>query len=95
MNHVFGLASLLEYQGAAEWYRERSLFAGDRFINEVEAAMRAICQDPLRYQPIRGGFRVFRLRRFPFKIIFHHTDELVTVYALFHERRRPDAWRDG
>lgn len=94
MNHVFTMAALLEYQASAEWYRERSLSAAERFIREVEAAIEAICDDPLRYQPVRGGFRVFRLRRFPFKIIYHHTDDLVTVYAVFHERRRPDVWRD-
>ncbi|MFO0442564.1 MAG: type II toxin-antitoxin system RelE/ParE family toxin [bacterium] len=94
MNHVFTMAALMEYQESAGWYRERSLQAAERFIREVELAIDAICHDPPRYQPVRGGFRVFRLRRFPFKIIYHHTDDLVTVYAVFHERRRPDVWRD-
>ncbi len=94
MNYVFTLAALTEYHEAAEWYRQRSLFAADRFIGEVEGAVGDICKDPHRYQKARGGFQVFRLRRFPFKIIYLQADDLVTIYAVFHERRRPDAWRD-
>ncbi len=94
MSHVFTLAALREYREAAEWYRERSLFAADRFIGEVETAIHAICKDPQRYQQVRGGFRAFRLRRFPFKVIYSSTDRLVTIYAVFHERRRPDVWRE-
>ncbi|MCW0220647.1 MAG: hypothetical protein OJI67_20135, partial [Prosthecobacter sp.] len=52
----------------AEWYRDRSLQAAERFITEVESAIQAICADLTRYQPVGDGVRVFRLKRFPFRI---------------------------
>jgi len=94
MNYVFTIPAQIEYREAAEWYAARSLFAGSNFIQEVEAAIAAIRCDPARYQPVSGGFRVFRLKRFPFKIFFSHSDSLITIYGVVHNRRRPDSWRD-
>lgn len=94
MNYALTVPAQIEYREAAEWYQRRSLFAGSNFIQEVEAAITAICNDPARYQPVNGGFRVFRLKRFPFKIFYSHTDSLITIYGIVHNRRRPDSWRD-
>lgn len=93
MNWYFNQAALLEYQEAAEWYRDRSFQAAERFINEVETAIQEICADPERYQPIGEGVRVFRLKRFPFRIYYLLEPDILTVYAVMHERRRPDYWR--
>jgi plasmid stabilization system protein ParE len=46
MNWTINQSALQEYQEAAEWYRERSLQAAERFIFEVETAIHAICADP-------------------------------------------------
>lgn len=94
MNYVLTLPAQIEYREAAEWYEQRSIFAGARFIDEVESAVAEICMDPSRYQPVSGGFRVFRLKRYPFKIFYSHTHTLVTIYGIVHEKRRPDVWRD-
>jgi hypothetical protein len=66
MNFVFNQAALIEYREAAAWYQSRSLFAGPRFIQEVEAAIQDILKDPQRYQPVSNGCQVFRLKRFPY-----------------------------
>ena len=92
MNWYFNQAALLEYQEAAEWYRDRSLQAAERFINEVETAIQEICAEPERYQPVGGGVRVFRLKRFPFRIYYLPEPDSLTLYAVMHERRRPDYW---
>ncbi len=94
MNFVFNQAALLEYREAAEWYQSRSLFAGPRFIHEVEAAIQAILKDPQRYQPVGNGCQVFRLKLFPYKLYYLHEPELITIYAVMHDRRKPDVWRD-
>lgn len=94
MNFVFNQAALIEYRESAEWYQRRSIFAGTRFIQEVETAIQAICHDPERYQPVGDGIRVFRLKRFPFKLYYLHEPDLITIYAVMHDRRKPDTWRD-
>ncbi|WP_461783591.1 type II toxin-antitoxin system RelE/ParE family toxin [Prosthecobacter sp.] len=94
MNFVFNQAALIEYREAAEWYQSRSLLAGPRFIQEVETAIQAILKDPQRYQAIGNGCQVFRLKRFPYKLYYLHEPELITIYAVMHDRRKPDIWRD-
>ena len=41
---------------------------GDRFVAVVRATVDAIMADPLRYPPGEEGIRVFRLKKFPFKL---------------------------
>lgn len=93
MNWDFNQAALLQYQEAAEGYRGRSFQAAERFINEMEPGIQEICADPERYQPIGEGVRVFRLKRFPFRIYYLLESDILTIYAVMHERRRPDYWR--
>ena len=69
MKFVFNQAALIEYREAAEWYQSRSLSAGPRFIQEVEAAIQDILKDPQRYQPVGNGCQVFRLKRFPLQAL--------------------------
>lgn len=49
MNWGFNQAALSEYQEAAEWYRDRSFQAAERFITEVEKSIQEICANPERY----------------------------------------------
>ena len=93
MNWTFNQAALGEYQEAAEWYRDRSHQAAERFIAEVETAIQAICAAPENYQPVGEGVRVFRLKRFPFRIYYLPEADAFTIYAVMHERRRPEYWR--
>lgn len=94
MNWDFNQAALLEYQEAAEWYRDRSLQAAERFIIEVETAIQKICADPERYQPVGDGVQVFRLKRFPFRLYYLPGPDRLTLYAVMHERRKPGYWLD-
>ena len=89
MNWCFNQAALREYQEAAEWYRDRSHQAAERFISEVIA----ICAEPNRYQPVGNDIRVYRLKRFPFRIYYLPMPDALTIYAVMHERRKPDYWQ--
>lgn len=84
-----------EFHDAAHRYEDGSLYAGDRFVSVVRAAVNAIVADPLRYQPVGDGLRVFRLKKFPFRLYysFDEAAQFVCIYAVMHEKRRPDYWR--
>lgn len=85
-----------EFHDAAHWYEDRSLYAGDHFMSVVRAAVNAILADPFRYQSVGEGVRVFRLKKFPFHLYysFDETAQFVCIYAVMHEKRRPDYWRE-
>jgi mRNA-degrading endonuclease RelE of RelBE toxin-antitoxin system len=56
----------------------------------------AILADPLRYQSVDEGGRGFRLKKFPFRLYysFDEAAQLVCIYAVVHEKRHPDYWRE-
>jgi toxin ParE1/3/4 len=84
-----------EFNAAAHWYEDRSIYAGDQFVHAVRAAITAVLADPLRFQPAGKGVRVFRLKKFPFRLYysFDEAGQCVCIYAVMHEKRRPDYWR--
>ena len=84
-----------EFHDAAHWYEERSIYAGDRFVAAVRRAIDAILTDPEAYQPAGGGIRVYRLKKYPFRLYytFEGAQQFVCIYAVMHEKRRPDYWR--
>ena len=84
-----------EFHDAAHWYEERSLLAGDRFVQAMRSAVDAIMADPQRYQQLDGGIHIFRLKKFPFRIYYSHeaASDALVVHAVMHEKRRPDYWR--
>jgi len=84
-----------EFHDATHWYEDRSIFAGDRFLAAVRAAIDAILSAPERFQSVGDGVRVFRLKKYPFKLYytFQESEPSICIYAVMHEKRRPDYWR--
>ncbi len=84
-----------EFQDGVHWYEDRSAGLGERFTEAVKIAVHAIMNDPTRYQRIDDRIQVFRLKRFPYRIYYAHdlVIQHVRIYAVMHEKRRPDGWR--
>lgn len=61
----------------------------------MRLAVNAILADPTRYQFVSDGVRVYRLKKFPFRIYytFDVENQFVCIYAVMHEKRRHDYWR--
>ena len=91
----FEREALAEYRDAALRYAEQRTGLGEQFIQAVEAAMDAVCENPERFQPVGKGVRICRLKRFPYHLFYIHQLEQrrVVIYAVAHHHRRPDYWR--
>ena len=83
----------LELRAAVEWYRTRSLRAGDEFVGELDQAIDRISQSPTRWRRVFGPWRRYVLRRFPFLIVYRETSTGIEIVAIAHGRRRPGYWR--
>lgn len=61
----------------------------------MRLALSSIGADPCSYQLLEAGIRLFRLRKYPFRIYFDISENLeeVRVIAVMHEKKRPDYWR--
>ena len=84
-----------EFHDDAHWYEDRSAGLGDHFTAAVRAAVQAITNDPGRFQRIDERIQVFRLKRFPYRVYYTYEPLIlhVRIYAVMHEKRRPDYWR--
>ena len=96
MTFEFHPEASAEFHDATHWYEDRSLFAGDRFVQAMRAAVDDIIADPRRYPPAgEESIQVYRLKKFPFRVYYSFDPDgpSVFIYAVMHEKRRPDYWR--
>ncbi len=95
MKVQFEAEALIEYQDAAQ-YSEDHFGSGAKFVAAMRAALDSIAADPSRFQPIGQNIRIFRLKRFPYYLFYHHDDfaATVTIYAVAHHKRQQNYWSD-
>lgn len=86
--------AVIEAREARAWYAQRSPTAATRFLFELDRAIDEIAQHPNRWPTHLHGTRRYRLRRFPFLMVYRVRDDVVEVIACQHARRRPGYWRD-
>ena len=86
--------AVLDAEGAARWYAERSPTAARRFSIELDEAEVAILERPEAWPAAGEGNRHYLLRRFPFSVVYRVEEARVLIVAVAHARRRPGYWRN-
>lgn len=96
MTFAFHPEARAEFREAALWYEEQRPGLGERFHRTVRRTVDSIVADPLRFRPVGESVHVARVAGFPYKIFFTVEAEssLVRIYAVMHDKRRPDYWRE-
>jgi len=90
----FDPAAETDVADAFRWYRERSPSAAQGFRSEVFAAIERISEGPLVRGPDAQGNRKLVLHRFPYTVWYTVEEQVITVRAVAHHRRRPTYWRN-
>jgi len=85
--------AVIDAEGAARWYAERSPTAAIRFSAELDEAEVAIVERPEAWPTLRDGNRHYLMRRFPFSVVYRVESSRVLIVAVAHGRRRPDYWK--
>ncbi|MDR2984252.1 MAG: type II toxin-antitoxin system RelE/ParE family toxin [Nocardiopsaceae bacterium] len=88
-----------EFAADVDWYDEREVGVGGRFAESVRAAVDAAVDDPDAWAKWPGwhGHPVVRSKGvagFPYHVVYYVEDDLLTVIAVAHAKRRPGYWRD-
>ena len=78
---------------AYDWYEERREGLGGEFLEQVNDCMESLQRHPEMCPFIHESYRRAVVRRFPYVILYEHSDDDVTVYAVFHASRDPERWR--
>ena len=81
-----------EVQQATYWYAQRSLGVAARFVDELLRAETKIQATPEQWPRYFRGTRYFRLKRFPYLIVYRLVSEHFQIVAVAHTKRRPYYW---
>jgi plasmid stabilization system protein ParE len=82
-----------ELDEATAYLSERSVRAAQRFLTEVDDAIRLLLRFPRLGSPLPHDLRRLSLKAFPYRVIYRVEGEVIVVYAVAHVRRRSGYWR--
>lgn len=82
-----------DLRDAIGWYRGHSARAATEFRITVAEAIKEIVRAPERWPEYLYGTQRFLLRRFPFSIVYINENDVVSIVAVAHSKRRPGYWK--
>lgn len=79
---------------ALEWYAAIQPGLARRLLDDIEALVEALAENPLRFPAVRGAVRRAGLRHFPYALFYRVIADEVEIVACFHSSRSPRRWQD-
>ncbi len=97
MKYRFDPRALAEFEEAVDYYLRQSPDAASWFVDEFEAAVSFVLENPrtpLRVEGrVDGEIRRWNLRRFPYAMFYRPNADGITIISMMHARRDPDFWK--
>lgn len=93
MKYQFHPEALIEFEAAADFYREREKGLELRFLESVYSTILNACEAPERWRIFDGEIRRVLVRTFPYAILYSNEDEFIYIVAVMHCSREPGYWR--
>lgn len=89
------VAAQAELVEAFEWYENRRVGLGKRFLSEIESGRNQIEAMPNAWHHLERGARRYRLDTFPYGLIYviEPDDDAIMIVSVVHLRRRASHWR--
>ena len=73
-----------------QWYQERQLGLGFRFVEQLDAVFQRVVENPASYQEVMPEVRKAVVRRFPYLVFFTFDPEAVHILAVIPAAQDPD-----
>ncbi len=83
-----------ELAAALEWYANIEPRLAVRFLDEYEALIEQMRDNPWQFQAVHNSIRRAGFRHFPYGLIYRVHPAEVEILACFHGRRDPRRWQD-
>lgn len=86
---------LIDIEEAVQWYENREPGLGVDFARDVLHAIDSLALNPLIYRlrHRRQNVRWLLLDRFPYRVIYRVSGNLITVFAVLHSARHDRQWK--
>lgn len=85
--------ALAELQAEAIYLEDRSRGLGERFINEIEAAIKIATEFSDMGSPFKHGTRRVFPKKFPFSVVYRISPSEIVILAIVPDARKPGYWR--
>jgi toxin ParE1/3/4 len=84
-----------DIQEAANWYEKQQPGLGHDFARAVLEEIESLTANPLRYRlrDRRRNVRWLKSRKFPYRVVYQISEEVVTVFAVLHSVRHDRHWK--
>lgn len=81
-----------ELVDSAKFYDGRREFLGETLLDIVFETVARIRSNPKMGRPGKSQTRSWKVRRFPFRIVYLLRPDRIWIVAVAHLSRRPDYW---
>ena len=78
---------------AAAFYAEKQTGLAQRFLDDLENALRRVQRHPLAYRQVEGDIRRCRVPHFPYGVIYRVRADHIEIVAVMHLRKSPGYWK--
>ena len=89
----FSKGARAEIEEAIAYYNHQKAGLGKEFSAEVDAGIDQVLAHPHRWPILIGNKRRYRLKRFPYGLVYQIGRECIFFLAVMHLKRRPGYWR--
>jgi mRNA-degrading endonuclease RelE of RelBE toxin-antitoxin system len=86
-------AAQRELDETIEYYNYELAGLGEKFLDEIEAALVRIKDFPVAWSAGSERTRRYRVRRFPYGLVYLVREREILIIAVANLHRRPDYWR--
>lgn len=83
-----------ELSDAVQWYERHRTGLGHEFLIEFSVARERIAENPDAWPQISRRIRKYRLKRFPYDVIYQLLPAEIRIIAVPHQHRRPGYWKN-
>ena len=92
-NIRFSFEAIAEAEAAQQWYVDRSLSAGQAFLEELTRAVERVSESPDQWPRYIEGTRRYVFHRFPFSLVYREMGNDVVIVAVAHGKRKAGYWK--
>ncbi len=79
---------------AALWYEENEPGLGVQFVDQVQATLNTIAEQPSAFTAVHKTVRRALVKRFPFGVFYKTDKDGLVIIAVLHGSRHPRAWKE-
>jgi plasmid stabilization system protein ParE len=82
-----------ELTSSIQFYENKSVGLGAEFLDEIEEAIAQALAHPQSGSLLTKQDRRILLDRFPYEIVYEVSDNIITITAVKHLKRKPGYWK--